>query len=79
MEYTAVRAAEGINKEYLVMAQRVTDLNWSILGRFNNKSDAEKAARFTAKELSIQFNCYIPCYDCSGYGKGYLDGKIYKA
>ena len=77
MEYVAIRTAEGLNNEYWVMGQRNTDYNWAILGKFAVKADAEKAANFTAKELSIQYKCYIPCYNCSGYGKGYLKGKIY--
>lgn len=78
MKYVAIRAAEGLNKEYLVMGQRNTDYNWTILGRFTDKAAAEKAANFTAKELSMQFKGqYVPCYNCSGYGKGYLNGKLY--
>ena len=77
MKYVAIRAAEGLNKEYLVMGQRNTDLNWDILNKVNTKAEAEEMAEKVCISLSRAYKSYMPVYKCSGYGVSYLNGELY--
>ena len=77
MKYVAIRAAKGMNKEYWVMGQRNTDLNWDILNRVDTKEEAEEMAEKVCISLSRAYKSYMPVYKCSGYGVSYLNGEPY--
>ena len=76
MKYVAIRAAEHLRGEYVVMGQRNTDYNWDILNRCESKESAEGLANNVALNLSRAYRAALPCYGCNGYGKTYYNGSI---
>lgn len=80
MKYIAVRVQKTINNDFVIQGQKNTDYNWETLegcsGNFNDKIQAENAALCIGKSFSSGYHCYIPVYNCGGYGiGGFYKGK----
>lgn len=66
MEYVAFRVIKGF-KNYLVQAQKESDLNWTTLSEMESKELAEETACKYGKVYAMTYKKYITVYN-GGYG-----------